>query len=367
MNKNPSASGTRILIVRLSAIGDVLHATSVVHSLRRHCPDCHIAWLASPPADNLLEGNPDIDELLVWDRRRFDKAFAQKKFGTAWRCLQEARTMLQAHSFDIALDIQGLFLSGLLTYFSRAPRRIGIRERHEGNFLFMTEMAPASPSRHKIHRYMTALAPLGISPKDFRPGLILPVPESRQAWARHFWQEHGVEAGNPARPLLLVNIRTTWPDKNWPAENFGRALAPLPDSIQIVFTGAPNDVSYIQKAQQALGRPSISIAAQTSLAELAALFSLADLLLTGDTGPLYIAEAVGLPTLSLWGPTHPGIYGPLTAGHHFILSPHACTACCKTKCRHKTNACINAIPAETVTQKLKHLLHAFKTLPQPLP
>lgn len=367
MKKNRPSSGTRILIVRLSAIGDVLHATSVVHNLRRICPDCHITWLVSPPADSLLQNNPDIDKLIVWDRRRFDKAFSQRQFGTAWRCLRKARAMLRACTFDIALDIQGLFLSGLLTRFSGAPRRIGIHDRHEGNFLFMTEMAPVSPSRHKIYRYLTALAPLGISAKEFRPGLILPVPKSRRAWAEHFWQAHGIETGNPARPILLVNTRTTWPDKNWPAENFGRALAPLPDSVQIIFTGAPDDIPYVKKAQQALGHPSVSIAAETSLAELAALFSLADLLLTGDTGPLYIAEAVGLPTLSLWGPTHPGIYGPLTDGHHFIISPHSCTACCKTKCRHKTNACIHAISVEAVTEKLKLLLRGIKNLPQPLP
>lgn len=367
MQKNQLPPGTHILIVRLSAIGDVLHATSIVHNLRRIHPDCHITWLVSPPADGILKDNPDIDRLIIWDRRRFDKAFAQKKFGMALRCLREARTMLKTYSFDIALDIQGLFLSGLLTCLSGAPRRIGIRERHEGNFLFMTEMAPAIQSRHKIHRYMTALAPLGIRAEDFRPGLILQVPELRQIWGKRFWHRLGVEIGNPARPLLLVNTRTTWPDKNWPAENFGHALAPLAESVQIVFTGAPEDIPYIKRSQQAMGRPSLSIAAKTSLAELAALFLHADLLLTGDTGPLYIAEAVGLSTLSLWGPTHPGIYGPLTAGHHFILSPHTCTACCKTKCRHKTNACINAISVETVTEKLKHLLYGLRTLPQPSP
>lgn len=367
MKKNLLVSGTRILIVRLSAIGDVLHATSVVHNLRRNYPDCHITWLASPPADGLLENNPDIDNLIVWDRRPFDKAFAQGQFRTALRFLRKARTMLRAYSFDIALDIQGLFLSGLLTYLSGAPRRIGIHERHEGNFFFMTEIAPASPSRHKIHHYMTALAPLGIRAEDFQQGLVLPISKAQQVWAKRFWQNCGIETGNPTRPLLLVNTRTTWPDKNWPAQNFGQALAPLPDNIQIVFTGAPSDVFYVKKAQQALGRPSISIAAKTSLIELAALFSLADLLLTGDTGPLYIAEAVGLSTLSLWGPTHPDIYGPLTAGHHFLLSPHTCTVCCKTKCRHKTNACMHAISVEAVTEKLKHLLGSIKLPPQPSP
>lgn len=350
------ADGTRILIVRLSAIGDVLHATAVTHNLKRIYPNCHLTWLVSPPADSLLKNNPDIDELLVWDRRIIDKAFARKKLGTVLHCLKEAKALLAAHEFDIALDIQGLFLSGILTKLSGAPRRIGIHERHEGNFLFMSEMAPDTSEPHKIRRYMTALEPLGITADKFQPGLVLTLTDSQRAWAKEFWQDHGIELGNKSRPLLLVNTRTTWPDKNWPARNFGLALRQLASAVQIVFTGAPNDVPYIKEAQQELGRPSLSIAGETNLSELAALFAEADLLLTGDTGPLYIAEAVGLTTLSLWGPTHPSIYGPLTAGHHFILSPHNCTACCKTKCRHKTNACMNAISPAIVAKELISLL-----------
>ncbi len=346
----------KILIVRLSAIGDVLHATSVIHNLKRLRPDCHITWLVSPPADSLLQGNPDIDHLLVWDRRRMDKAFAGLKFKKVIACLKGARSLMAPYHFDVALDIQGLFLSGLLTRLSGAPWRIGIHERHEGNFLFMTEMAPDITDRHKIRRYATALQPLGIGPDDFHPGLVLALPDKLHAFAETFWQSHGIKLHDPAHPLLMVNTRTTWPDKNWAPENFGHALRSLPESIQIVFSGAPGDEAYIRKAQQALGRPALSIAGETSLLELAALLHTADLLLTGDTGPLYIAEAVGTTTVSLWGPTHPDIYGPLTSGHHFILSPHGCTACCKTHCRYKTNACMHAIKPAAVTAKLKELL-----------
>ena len=222
----------------------------------------------------------------------------------------------------------------------------------------MTEMAPDISDCHKIRRYMTALAPLGIGPEDFMPGLVLKLPDTYEGFAERFFADKDVTLHDPQQPLLLVNTRTTWPDKNWPPEFFGRALTNLPENIQIVFTGAPSDQVYIERAQQEMeGRASLSIAGQTSLLELAAIFRESDLLLTGDTGPLYIAEAVGLPTLSLWGPTHPGIYGPLTKGHHFILSPHECTACCKTKCRHRTNACMNAIKPGTVTKALLGLLY----------
>lgn len=343
---------TRFLIVRLSSIGDVLHATTVAHNLKLHYPDCHITWLASPPASILLEENPDIDELLVWDRTRFDQAFATCKLGRAFQMLYALRRLLHSRHFDIVLDIQCLLLTGIISLLSGAPRRIGIHERHEFNHLFMTERAQAIPDPHKIRRYMTSLSPLGIDTLD--PTLILHLPAALDTFAERFYPAHGIDLD---RPVLLVNIRTTWPDKNWQSASFAAALQPLPAEIQLVFCGADKDQIYIDEVFRELRRPAISIAGQTSLTELAALCKKADLLLTGDTGPLYIAAAVGTPTLSLWGPTHPTIYGPLTGPHSFILSPCDCTSCCKTRCRHKTNACMNAIEPAVVTKALQTYFH----------
>ena len=344
----------RILLVRLSSIGDVLHTTAIAHQIKQYLPDCHLTWLVSPPAATLLENNPDIDRLLVWDRRPIDKAGASLHLGTCYAELKKAAALLHQYEFDIALDVQGLFLTGILTRMSRAKRRIGIHERHEGNSLFMSEMAPEIDDPHKIRRYLTALRPLGYDPKKFRPGLVLKLKDGWQDYARKFWQKHGVD---PSRPILFVNTRTTWPDKNWKPEYFGEALRELPPLVQIVFCGAPADIPFVKTAQQNLFRPSVSIAGETNLRELAALFKTGTLLLTGDTGPLYIAEAVGLSTLSLWGPTHPTIYGPLSAGHRFIITPNECRACCHTHCKKKTNACMDAIPPSVVAERLREIFY----------
>lgn len=351
-----------ILVIRLSAIGDVLHATCVVHNLKQFLPEARISWLVSPPAETLLQDNPDIDEILVWDRRPFDEAIQNLKFHRAWQLLSEARAMLRRNHFDIVLDIQGLFLTGLLARFTVAGRRIGIHERHEGNPLFMTEIAPDIKTPHKIKRYLSALLPLGWQMENFRPGLVLNLPPGHAAFAHEFWRAHGAD---PEKRLLLINLRTTWQDKQLEPDAFAKALAlaGLPADVQFIFPGSAADRPYIEKALSLLEeyapqpeRTIISIAGETSLRELAALFASATLLLTCDTGPLYLAEAVGLTTLSLWGPTLPEIYGPLSPGHHFLISPHGCLACCKTKCRHRTNACMKAIKPEVVAAKLRELL-----------
>ena len=352
----------RLLLVRLSAIGDVLHATSVAHNIKLFRPDAHLTWLCSPPADDLLRGNPDVDEIISWDRREFDTAILQHKFGKAFRTLKEARRLLkEAGPFDAVLDIQGLFLTGLLSRLTGCQRRIGIHERHEGNPLFMTEMAPDIDDPHKIRRYLTALMPLGWQQEDFVPGTVLKLDPDWAEYARDFWQSHGLDS---QKPLLMVNIRTTWPDKHLTPKAFGELVAKttLPENIQLVFPGAPGDKPYIEetlaylqeKAPEKAAR-SISIAGETSLRELAPLIKSATLFLTCDTGPLYLAEAVGTPTFSLWGPTLPAIYGPLSPGHHFYISPHDCKACCRTKCP-KGNACMEAIKPEEAAKELAKVL-----------
>lgn len=217
--------GAHILIVRLSAIGDVVQSTTVAKNLKRLRPDCHITWLVSPPAAELLEENPCIDRLLVWDRRPFDEASAHGRLLQMLAMLKEGRALLRQYDYDVALDIQCLFLTGLLTRLSGARRCIGIKERHEGNRFFMTTVAPAIDDPHKIRHYMTSLLPLGFDWKDFRPGTSLALREEERLWARDFLGQQGLSA-RKSRPLLLVAIRTTWEDKHPEPEVFAKALAP---------------------------------------------------------------------------------------------------------------------------------------------
>ena len=352
-------SRARILIIRLSAIGDVLHATPVARALRRALPAAHIAWLASPPADELLTACPEIDELLVWDRRSFDRAVAHGRFLEAFRLLGKARALLAPRRFDIALDVQDLLLTGILARLSGAPRRIGVRERHEGAGFFMTEKAPKMAEPHKVRRYLASLAPLGIAHEDTR--IALQLPAALTGFAAPFFAARSI---TPDHPIVLVSLCTTWQSKEWPPERFCAALAALPEDVQIVFLGSGADCPVIDEAMKMLevswrGK-AVSVAGETSLLETAALMKEATLLLCPDTGPLHIAAAVGLPTLSLWGPTRPTIYGPLHGRNFFIESPYPCAPCCKTRCPSGTNACMKAIEAQDVARRLGEVLEMMR-------
>lgn len=334
----------RIIIIRLSSIGDVLHATPVAESLKIAAPNCHLTWIVSKTAASLLKHNPYIDQLLIWSREDFAAAAKQHQFAEMRNLWHQLKTFYQTHKFDIALDIHGLFLTGLIIKASNTPRRIGMAKTKELNRFFMTEQALPASRPHVIYRYLSVLQSLNIQHYTTQMTLI---PSSGEImYATKFWLNHHVTSSTK---VLFINPQTSWQSKNWSLDNFAHCINLLESSIKIFICGSAADVMIINKLCALTSRQITNIAGQTSLLELAALLKRADLLLTGDTGALHIAIAVNTPTISLWGPTRPEQYGPLdTTKHCVILSPFTCTACHKTVCRKHQNACINAILPETV-------------------
>ena len=346
---------SRFLIVRLSSIGDVLHATTVAHNLKQAYPQCHITWIVSRTAAELLHDNPDIDTLFVWSREDFEKALQARQFATAWSCISQLRDFFAGQHFDIALDVHGLFMTGVITRLSQAPRRIGMAGTRELNRFFMTELAPPVASPHMIRRYLSVLTALGIKSDDYQ--LFLKLPAELCDFPAKFDLAHGIDR---KRKLLMVTPWTSWQSKNWGIENFAACLNQLPSDIQILLCGGPSDRENNAAIRQSVSRPLTDITGQTSLLELAALIAKADLLLTGDTGALHMATALKVPTLSLWGPTRPEKYGPLVPGHVFLCATGECTNCNKTKCRQKNNACMNSLLAQQVADKTMELLRKNK-------
>lgn len=337
----------RILIIRLSSIGDVLHATPVASALKAAAPDCHITWIVSRTAAKLLENNPHIDHVMIWSREDFEAAAANRELGQLKKLWQQLQSFYQREKFDIALDIHGLFLTGAILLASRTPRRIGMADARELNRFFMTEQAAPAAHAHVIERYLSVLRPLHIDATDHRMTL-RPTP-AEERFAVDFLLRHAIDRN---KKILFVNPVTSWHSKNWSIAQFAKCMDLLHADIEIVLCGANADRPAIESIRTLTDRRLISATGQTSLTELAALLAQGDLLLTGDTGALHIAVAMGTPTISLWGPTQPEQYGPLAPGHTVIRSPFSCTGCHKTTCRYKTYACMQSIAPEAVAQEI---------------
>lgn len=342
-----------ILIIRLSSIGDVIHCTPVAASLKAAWPDCRITWLVGEVCADLIKYNPDVDEVLVWSREHFDRHVRNREWQQALGLWRKLKKLLAAKSFYAALDIHGLFLTGMIARQVRTRRRIGMANAREFNPLFMTETA-APLGIHIIDRYLGVLTRLGIKPAC--RNMALTVPGEAKAFAERFLREENVSS---ADKLVVLVPGTTWATKNWPPEYFAAVAANLSPDFKVLLCGGKNETTLGQIITVNAGTPVINAIGRTSLLEMAALLEQADAVIAGDTGPLYMAAALDTPTLGIFGPTDPAVYTPHGCRHAAAVSRQACSFCHKTKCpAGKAAACISRVTPGQVVRQLYQLLAA---------
>ena len=290
----------RILIVRLSAIGDVIHGLPVLCALRTALPHAFIGWVAEGRSADLLEGHPTLDELIRVPRRWL----------TSSREVWRLRRRLRELRFDTTLDLQCLTKSGVAARLSGAPRRIGKAPPHarELSRWFHTELVNVGGS-HVIDHYLELLRPLGIESPAVRFDLPERAIDARTA--DDFLRINQLTAGR----FAILNPGAGWPSKIWPAERYGELARRLRRShgLTSVAVWGGEVERPLAETIVATSDGAARLAPPTSLAELAALCRRAALCVASDTGPMHLAVAVGTPTISLHGPSRAewcGAYGP---------------------------------------------------------
>ena len=343
----------KFLIVKLSSIGDVINAMPIARALKEEYESAKVSWLVSPPTDEILKFSPDIDEIILWDRRPFDEAVKNGNFFLAFKLLRDAKKLFSKYEFDVILDVHSLFLTGILSRMIKAKERFGIEELHEGNSFFMTKTVKNIVEIHKAKRYFSVLNLLNINPKFQKPNINFD--ENLIKKAEDFLAKNNVDL---SKKILAINIKTTWGNKHYPFDSFVEVIKNIDENVEIIFTGTKGDISVIESVQKKSER-GISIAGKTDISDLFYIFKRIDLLLTVDSGPLHIAGLAGLKTVSLWGPTSPKMYAPLFGDNRFIVSPYSCAACNKRKCKKGDNLCIRAIEPKIVVDEVNRAMKEF--------
>ncbi len=347
-----------LLIIRLSAIGDVIHCTPVASSLKAAWPGCRITWLAGEVAAELIRYNPYVDETLVWSRERFERCLRAFDFGGALALWRELRSTLTGRRFNAVLDVHGLFLTGMIARLAETERRIGLSGTREFNTLFMDETAPPV-GPHITERYLGVLRPLGLMATDRR--MTLAVPAAARLSAGELLAGMGILRGG--RDLAVLVPGTTWPAKNWPAASFARAARLLARDFAVVLCGGQAERPLGREIAAAAGVPVANAAGRTGLLELAAVLARAAVVVAGDTGPLYMAAAVGAPTVGIFGPTDPARLAPPGERHAVAVSRQACSFCHRTVCPTGESSCLAAVTPEQVVRLAYRV--AARTAPRP--
>lgn len=294
-------SPQRVVVVRLSAIGDVIHTLPVACALREAFPRCGVAWVVESRAAALLRGHPAIDELVELPRG-FLKSPA---------CMWQLRKRLRTWRPDVAIDVQSLSKSALVAWLSGARWRIGFARpqgREIAPWLNRVHVRPRAV--HVVEQYLELLEPLGICRPAVRFG-IPELPGEGQA-AEAFLERSGLRGG-----FAVLNAGSGWPSKRWPSDRFAAVARHLGQawhlSCLVVWAGEEERRWAEAIVGAAAGRARLAPA--TSLRELAALLRRARLCVSSDTGPLHLAAALGTPCVGLYGPWPAERNGPFGPQH----------------------------------------------------
>jgi heptosyltransferase-1 len=304
----------RIGIVKLSAFGDVVHALPVARALRRAFPGAHVSWMVEARESGILQGHPDLDAVIPVDSRRWRRLIGQPRGAReALGELDGLRARLRAARFDVALDLQGLIKSGVLIALTRAPVRIGFsraRCRESLSALFTNRhITPPPTAVHVVEQYLALLEPLGIT--GVRPEFHVPMDPAADRRADEFTRAHGIARGTR---LVALNPGAARESKRWPAVHVravAERLASEADARVLLLWG-PDEAPLAREIASGLSAPPL-LAPPTDLRELASLLRRCALMISGDTGPLHLAAALGTPCLGLFGPTRAERNGPYGA------------------------------------------------------
>jgi heptosyltransferase-1 len=306
-----------IAIVKLSSLGDVVHALPVAATLRARLPAARLSWIVERREARVLTGHPALDEIVTVDTRGWRRARSLAALVEAIGELSAVAGRLRRGRIDVALDLQGLLKSGLLAALTRAPLRLGFTARtcrEPLSALGTNRRVPRAAGRHVVEEYLALLAPLGIGEPvmEFR----LPSHPAAEASVNEFFTAAGLK---PRDRVVVLNPGAGRPGKRWPPEQF-RALARrlVETGARVVVVWGPGeDVAARTIAEGGPGRQ-VVLAPPTDLDELIATLRRASLVVAGDTGPLHLAAALGTPCVGIYGPTAARRNGPWGAGHRTL-------------------------------------------------
>lgn len=350
-------SSPRVLIVKLSAIGDVVHTLPALNALRRHRPKAHITWLVEEAAADLIRGHAAIDQVLVSRRKLWARGLRSGGWQSHLREMRAFLRQLRATRYDMVIDFQANLKGAALIALTRANRKIGFGRgmtHQEYSYLALNAKIPMVGMHvHALKRGLMLMEAIGVPGP--RVEYDLPVDRSaRDRAARLVAENRSIHDGR----LVAINPMAQWDTKLWTPDKF----ADLADRLiadygaDIFFSGAPTDAQTIAGITRLMKHRAANLAGQTTLIELAALFESMDFVISTDTGPMHIAAAVGTPVVALFGPTAQWRTGPYGEGHRIVFKTVACRPCFKRRCDHVR--CMRSITVDDVFVSIDKVMQA---------
>lgn len=334
-----------VLIVLMGSLGDVARGLAVAKPIKRRYPEARLTWLIDRRWEPIVRMNPAVDDVIVFDRSRGARAFL------------DVRQALSRHRIDLALDLQRHFKSGVCTWLSRAPRRIGFARRNakEFNWLFQTEHIPeVTDHESKVHHYFEFARACGVEPSACDPSLAF---DTGLGDAHPTAEESEKLASLPPRYVAAV-IGSSWQSKDWFAEGYARVISALGahPGVPVVLLGDGRQTAVAAEIAKQTG--ALDWVQRTSLRELVFLLARATAAFGPDSGPGHLAAAVGTPYIAVFGPTDPARVAPWRMERFAVRGAIGCSPCWRRTCPGLDRLCMRLASANDVVTNIRDAIGA---------
>ncbi len=328
----------KILVVKPSSLGDIFHTLPAVRVLKDQFPSCHITWLISDEFAELSKLFKDVDEFIFFKRKHWAKI---ANFSDLIRFLFS----LRHRYFDYVFDFQGLFRSGLCTYFANSPVKIGFSHARElSQFSYSDKINPPREITHAVEKNLYLVQhSLGITQSYLSPRFI-----EKPTWmtdANNLLRENKI---NDANKLIAIAPSTRWPSKTWPQTHFSETISLLNlnagSRIAFWILGSDSESHIGNLITESCQSENVkNLMGKTNLPVMVQLLRKSCMLLTNDSGPMHIAAALQVPTVSFFGPTDPSKTGPYGDIHKVFKSTINCSPCFKRNCPLPQQLCLSDV------------------------
>ena len=336
-------------MVRLGAIGDVVFSSCLLPALRQAYPKAHLAWLVEPVAAPILQNNPYLDEVIVWDKAQWLHDLKKGCLGDLAKRIRAFHHALKARHFDWALDLQGLLKSHLLAYWSGAPYRIGFSSKEGGHFLLTKTLPKGGQPNQIASEYRDFGEKTGLVMAPLRFGIHISDQEYEEA--RKLLLDSGV-----SRAFVVFCPFTTRPQKHWLTKRWASLACTLQRGLglDIILLGGPKDVSEANALHKKAKGSLKNFVGQTNLRQSMAILGLAQTVIGVDTGMTHAALALGIPTIALFGSTRPYLDRE-NFKLQILYNALPCSPCRRNPVCHGDYTCMRKITEEDIITALQAL------------
>jgi heptosyltransferase-1 len=346
-------NGAKILFIRLSSLGDLILTLPTLKAIKEKYPRAHVTWLVQDALQDVLSGNPYLDEIIPVDLLSVTDKYATPQTwlrggSRLFRNLGKAYRIFRKRKFDVVLEFQALFKSGIFASLNRGAERYGFKNARELSHLFLNHpIFVRDKSRHAVENYLQFARHFGCPTEEVEFPIYIPPEDER--YIEQLLLQEGIKPGDFT---IFVSATARWRSKFWDQQAFARLCDELVHryGAKLIFSGLPSEVEYLQKIREMMREDALIMAGRTSIKQFLALIKRSHLYVGVDSGSMHAAAAFRVPTIALFGPSDPNWIGPYGQEQGIVKVDLPCAPCNKRECSHRS--CMLRITPEMVLEKV---------------